>query len=61
MNYRSEEFRIINQKIIKEIEIFLDDKLHCIINDDEDSAAIIELLSRLYSDKVLRVERGGEK
>ena len=54
--YRSNNKEFINQKIIKEIAIFLDDKKHCIINDDDTTSKQIDLLSRLYPDKVLRIE-----
>lgn len=58
--YRSNKEFIDSQKMgVKELTIFLNDKKHCVINDDEVAAKQIELLSRLYSNKVLRVEKGG--
>ncbi len=61
MNYRSnEEFKDSQKKIIRELTIYLDNKKHCVINDDDTAAKQIELLSRLHKDKVLRVEKGGE-
>ena len=53
------EFAEKNKANLNELTIFLDDKKHCVINDDEVAAKQFELLSRLYSNKVLRVEKGG--
>ena len=55
------EFAEKNKANLNELTIFLDDKKHCVINDDAAASTIIELLSRLHAGKVLRVEKRGEK
>ena len=58
--YRSNKEFIDSQKIgVKELTIFLNDKKHGVINDDADAAEKIKLLSTLYPDMFLRVEKGG--
>lgn len=50
-----------NKVGVKELIIFLDDVLHCIINDNENAAATIHEISDIFPDKIVRVEkRGGE-
>mgnify|MGYP001613502226 CR=1 FL=1 len=60
--YRSNKEFTDSQKVrVKELTIFLNDKKHCVINDDDAASKQIELLSRLHAGKVLRVEKGGKE
>lgn len=72
MTYRSNKEFQDSQKVgIPELTIYLDTinkwgKLlkgakHCTISDDETAAALIKTITDCYPDKVIRVEKGGEK
>lgn len=62
MTYRNnKEFIDSQKKGVPELTIFLNDIKHCIINDDELSAQLINTIAKCYPDKVVRVEKGGEK